>query len=120
MDDFRSDRMPTPEGKGNARGKFERAWSAYAKGVNRLPGAKPLGKVLTGSLTVDLMGFWLLWHLEGGFEGLRTLGMSRSAIYRRIGLFRKVTGVHPDEYEMTGVSIDLDAYLAEKAQFSRS
>jgi hypothetical protein len=37
--------------------------------------------------------------------------MSRSSIYRRIGMFRRVFGTHPDDYEFPGVSIDLDAYL---------
>ena len=38
--------------------------------------------------------------------------MSRSAIYRRIKLFRSLTGFHPDEYEMPGVTIDVATYLA--------
>ena len=42
-------------------------------------------------------GFWLLWHVEGGFEGLQRIGMSRSSIYRRISAFRKLMEVHPDE-----------------------
>ena len=109
--DFRSDRMPTPEGKGNARKAFEKGWAAYAKGVNKIPGVETLGKGLGGTLAVDLLGFWLCWQCEGGFEGMRRMGMSRSAIYRRIGLFRKFTGLHPDEYQMPGVTIDVAAYL---------
>jgi hypothetical protein len=35
--------------------------------------------------------------------------MSRSSIYRRIKLFRRVFGMHPDDYEFPGVTIDLDA-----------
>jgi hypothetical protein len=111
-DDFRSDRMPTPEGKGNARKTFERAWSVYAKGANKIPGVRTLGQSIGGATAVDLLGFWLVWQVEGGFEGMRRLGMSRSAIYRRISLFRKFTGLHPDEYQMPGVSIDIAAYLA--------
>lgn len=111
-EDFRSDRMPTPEGKGNARRAFDRGWAAYARGVNKLPGVGTLGERLGGSMAVDLMGFWLCWQTEGGFEGLRRLGMSRSAIYRRIGLFRKATGQHPDEYQLPGVTVDVPAYLA--------
>ncbi len=115
VDDFRSDRMATPEGKGNAKGRFTRAWDAYAKGVNKVVGpvGERLAKNLGASTTVDLIGFWLTWQTEGGYEGLRRLGMSRSAIYRRIGLFRKFMGIHPDEYEMPGVTIDLVTYLTE-------
>ncbi len=61
-------------------------------------------------MAVDLFGFWLVWHLEGGFEGLRQAGMSRSAIYRRVRLFRKAFHAHPDEFEMPGVTLDLKAY----------
>jgi hypothetical protein len=60
----------------------------------------------------DLVGFWLLWHLEGGFAGLQEMGMSRSGIYRRVQAFRTVFGAHPDTFDMPGVSIDLGAYLA--------
>lgn len=58
------------------------------------------------------MGFWLIWHLEGGFDGLQRLGMSRSAIYRRVASFRRVFGAYPDEFRFPGVTIDLPAYLA--------
>jgi hypothetical protein len=112
VDDFRSDRMPTPEGKGNARKQFERAWAAYAKGVNKIPGVRAFSQGVAGAVAVDLLGFWLGWQVEGGFEGMRRLGMSRSAIYRRIRLFRKATGLHPDEYQMPGVTIDVAAYVA--------
>jgi hypothetical protein len=97
--DFRADPMGSPEGKGIAR----RAWEVYARRSNQMlgPALRPLlepgARKPSVTLTTDLFGFWLIWHLEGGFEGYRRLGMSRSAIYRRIKLFRSVTGMHPDE-----------------------
>ena len=110
MPDFRSDRMGSPEGKGIAR----RTWDAYSKGVNRLvgPAAGPLAQRLAAPAAVDLVGFWVVWHLHGGFEGLRDLGMSRASIYRRIKLFRSSFGAHPDEYRLPGVSLDLVRYHA--------
>jgi len=36
--------------------------------------------------------------------------MSGSAIYRRVKMFRTMTGFHPDEYEMPGVSIDFEVH----------
>ena len=84
--DYRSEPMESPEGKGIAR----RAWQAYADAVNRSPLAAPLAKLLGpyGAATaVDLMGFWLVWHLEGGFEGLQRLGMSRATIYRKLAQY---------------------------------
>lgn len=106
--DFRSDRMPSPEGKGIAR----RAWDAYAAQVNRLagPAVQPLARKVAVPVMLDLMGFWLAWHLEGGFEGLQRMGMSRASIYRRISLFRRTLGVHPDEYKLPGVKLDIKRY----------
>ena len=110
--------MPSPEGKGIAR----RAWDAYAAQVNRLaaPAIEPIARKAAEKVAVpvvlDLMGFWMAWHLEGGFEGLQKMGMSRASIYRRISLFRKTLGVHPDEYELAGVELDIKAYQAAKLQ----
>lgn len=107
--------MPSPEGKGRAR----RAWEAYANAVTKVAGPAltpiltPAVRPVARELTFELMGFWLAWHLEGGFEGLtdpNKLGMSRSAVYRRITLFRRMTGVHPDEYVMPGVAVSVPAY----------
>ena len=108
MADFRSERMESPEGRGIAR----RAWDAYADAVGKRvePMVEPVARRIAAPVGVDLMGFWLTWHLEGGFEGLRELGMSRSAIYRRVSLFRQTTGVHPDEFTIPGVDLDLAAY----------
>jgi hypothetical protein len=98
--------MASPEGRGLAR----RAWEAYASAVRSSPVVESLSRKLAVPVAMDLTGFWLIWHLEGGFEGLRRLGMSRSSIYRRISMFRETMGVHPDEYEMPGVTLDLLAY----------
>ncbi len=112
--------MPSPEGEGKARGALEAAWDTYHaanKAVNRplhaaFPGIKSLMRGWVGSTTVDLFGFWLTWRLVGGFEGMRQIGMSRSTIFRRISLFRAAFGVHPDVFEMPGVTVDVEAWLA--------
>ena len=108
MTDFRSDRMDSPDGKGIAR----RAWERYAASVNRTvaPALRPLIDKVAAKGAADLLGFWLVWHLEGGYEGLRRNGMSRATIYRRISTFRRLTGQHPDEFELPGVSIDVRTY----------
>src|SRR5215211_635299 len=105
--------MESPEGKGIAR----RGWDAYANAVNRVAGpyAEPFARKAAVPVAMDLAGFWLLWHVEGGFEGLRRMGMSRSSIYRRISLFRKIFGVHPDEYQMPGVRLDIRKYQTTPA-----
>ena len=42
--------------------------------------------------------------------------MSRASIYRKVAMFRKVTGIHPDEFDLPGVDLDLAAYLSGGAQ----
>jgi hypothetical protein len=114
--DFRSEPMESPDGRGFAR----RAWDSYVRRSNQVfgPALRPLvepgARKISASLATDLFGFWLVWQLEGGFDGLRRLGMSRSAIYRRIKMFRTMTGMHPDEYVLPGVDIDLRAYRKGK------
>jgi len=115
--DFRAQRSPTPEGNGNAAGRWRLAWEAYGRAANRIAGpvlrpvVEPVALVIAGRVVEDLVGFWLLWQLEGGFEGLQKLGMSRSAVYRRIASFRKHFHEHPDDYVFPGVSLDVEAYL---------
>jgi hypothetical protein len=106
--DFRSDRMESPEGQGIAR----RAWDGYVGVVGKVttPALRPLVRMYAAGSIVDLVGFWAVWHLEGGFEGLRRMGMSRASIYRRIKLFRIAFGAHPDEFEMPGITLDLVAF----------
>ena len=107
MVDFRSDRMESPEGRGIAR----RAWESYVGGGEQgdHSGDRPLVRKYAAGSIVDLVGFWAVWHLEGGFEGLQRMGMSRASIYRRIKLFRIAFGAHPDEFEMPGITLDLVA-----------
>ena len=62
-------------------------------------------------MTVNRFGFWLVWQLEGGFEGLKRKGMSDSAIWRQVKLFRDTFGQHPDDFRMPGVTIDVEEYL---------
>jgi hypothetical protein len=109
--------MPSAEGRGRARA----AWDAYARATKRH--VQPvIEKTLVGDAirsvsansVSDLVGFWMLWHLYGGFEGLQGLGMSRSSIFRKTALFRKLFGAHPDEFEFPGVTIDVEAYLKKQ------
>ena len=115
--DFRSERMESPEGKGIAR----RGWESYVGAVGKVttPAVKPLVRKYAAGSVVDLVGFWAVWHLEGGFEGLRRMGMSRASIYRRIKLFRVAFGAHPDEFEMPGISLDLVAFREGWAERTR-
>lgn len=104
MVDFRSDPSESAEGKGIAR----RAWDSYARGVNRVagPALDPVASAWARKLTEDLVGFWVLWHTLGGFEGLERYGMHRSTIWRKVKKFRMILGQHPDEFKFVGITID--------------
>lgn len=124
MADFRSERMPSPEGEGQAKSALESAYETYYKtnkAVNkRIFGAFPeLRTMLRGNAAarlLDLYGFWLMWHACGGFEGTqKALGLSRSNMYRRVALFREVFGEHPDVCDFEGVSINPAEFLAGMA-----
>jgi len=120
MADFRSERSASPEGEGRARNALEKSWDSFYsanKGINKplmsaFPEVKTLLRGWVNSTMIDLFGFWMMWQLLGGFEGLqKNLGMSRSGIYRRVSQFRAVFGEHPDVFEFPGVTIDVEAFL---------
>jgi|JI10StandDraft_1071094.scaffolds.fasta_scaffold240777_1 hypothetical protein len=105
MVDYRSEPSESAEGAGIAR----RALDAYASSTQRATGVvlDPMAKAWARRFTEDTMGFWLLWHLLGGFEGLERFGMHKSTIWRKVRKFRQNNGgKHPDEFEMPGVVID--------------
>lgn len=110
--DYRSEPMESKEGRGLAR----RAWDSYYSTVTKAsePLLHHLASRVSARIVNDMMGFWLCWHLEGGFEGMERMGMDRATIYRKIARFRKYMKVHPDEYQMPGVTLDPAEYL--KAQ----
>jgi len=105
--------METPEGAGRAR----KAWEAYYGLVNRAvsPIVRPAMEPVARGMVEDLIGFWVMWHLYGGFEGLQEFGMHKSTIWRKVARFRKMTGEHPDMFEMPGITIDPKAYWASEA-----
>lgn len=104
--DYRADRSDTPEGKGRARG----AWDTYARAIGNLSPVRDLGARYATHHTADLLGFWLAWHLHGGFEGLVEMGMHPSTVWRKVKRFRTVFGAHPDVFELPGVDVDPAAY----------
>lgn len=106
--DFRSDPSETPEGRGLAR----RAWEAYVKKVEPVtkaatPVLEPVAMAWGRKRAGDMIGFWTLWHVFGGFEGLETrYGMHRATIWRKVAQFRQMFGEHPDVYRFEGITID--------------
>ena len=115
--DLRAEAMDTAEGRGVAR----RAWDAYAEKVNELarPITTPLIRSMAARWSEDLLGFYVMWHLYGGFEGLRRAGMARSTIFRKLKRFRLVFGTHPDSYEIAGIKLDPEAFWESEGHFAK-
>lgn len=120
--------MPSPEGEGRAKSSLESAYETYYKAnksINkRIFGAFPeLRNALrgyAGARLIDLLGFWLVWQVCGGFEGTqKALGISKSQMFRRIALFREAFGEHPDVCEFPGVSINPAEFAAGLADRSK-
>lgn len=101
--DLRKERMDTPEGLGRAR----RVWTGWSESVGlERPAAWDRAFARVGEKhMMGMFGFWMTWHLFGGFEGMRRAGWSRATIYRHLKRFRTEMGVHPDEYQLNGVDI---------------
>lgn len=105
------------DSRGRSREGLGLAWARYRDAVNRLsqagllPGFTEAAEKITREHVLSQLGFWLVWQLEGGFEGMRRVGMSEATIYRKIKAFRQTFGKHPDEMVYPGVTVDVEAYL---------
>lgn len=104
--DFRSEPSDTPEGSGVAR----RTWDAYIRGFDKVAGpvVDPFSAGLARKWAGEMIGFWVLWHAYGGFEGLERFGMHKSTIWRKVKKFRLVFGQHPDTFRFEGIDIDVE------------
>lgn len=107
--DYRSEKMESSEGLGRARDR----WAAYIDSLDPVI----VGAVYDDGLpffdsdwakeTSELVGFWIAWHLAGGFAALERAGWNRATIFRKARRFRAVFGQHPDEYEFPWITLDL-------------
>ena|ERR1035437_10149421 len=108
--DYRSAAMHSREGEGRAKRAYEEAGGPL-KGRGATKGRGVAG-ALARQINEDVLGFWLLWHIRGGFDGLERHGMHRATIFRKVNRFRELYGVHPDVYELPGISIDVKTFVA--------
>ena len=107
--------MDSPEGKGRAR----KAWDAYANAVNKAaaPALEQVIDPYARKQVNELIGFYVLWHLYGGFEGLvERGGMHPSTVWPKVKKFRLAFKEHPDTYLMPGVKLDPADYWADAAK----
>jgi hypothetical protein len=128
--------MDSLEGAGIARRRWKEFHDAVPDdvwqdiGEARGPAVEPKNDALDEAIRHDiaeavieranLLGFWLAWHLAGGFAELEQGGWHRATIHRRIRRFRECYDCHPDEFRLPWLRLDLDkawrAYLVELAR----
>ena len=133
--DYRSDKSDTVEGRGNAGAR----WDAYHFNLDDdvLAEAFPsptssvedYDEFVRDDIAADareeseLIGFWVAWHLAGGFHALESGGWHRATIFRKVRRFRSRYGVHPDEYSFPWITLDLEkawaAGIANRIQTNR-
>lgn len=109
--DWRKQKMESAEGSGKARAAWDRVPGTNKAAFDR-SSSGGLRQELSVRETEGALGFWLLWHIHGGFDGLRRFGMSRSTIYKQISRFRAGFGEHPDDFCLPGITIDVAMYWA--------
>ena len=108
--DFRSDKSDSAEGGRVAVNR----WAGYHHNLDEdvvaqafstpAQSMEELDPEIRDALAADalerseLIGFWVAWHLAGGFDNLERGGWHRATIFRKIRRFRATYGAHPDEF----------------------
>jgi hypothetical protein len=122
--DFRSDKSETTEGGRVAVAR----WAGYHHDLDEDVVAQAfsttnqsiedLNEEIREEMAADalerseLIGFWVAWHLAGGFDNLERGGWHRATIFRKVRRFRAAFGSHPDEYVFPWIDLDLTAAWA--------
>jgi hypothetical protein len=115
--DFRAEKSDSVEGVGKAADR----WFAYidtldedvlaeafpmsAVDVEEYPDFKRDDIAADAMEQSELIGFWVVWHLAGGFAALEEGGWHRATIFRKIRRFRARYGAHPDEYTFSFIRL---------------
>jgi len=117
--DFRADKSESVEGGGRAAGRLR----AYLDTLNEetLAEAFPMqalepeenyDDLVRDDIAADaveqseLIGFWVTWHMAGGFAALEAGGWHRATLFRKIRRFRTRYGAHPDEFMFPFIRLD--------------
>jgi len=126
--DFRSDKMDSLEGLGVARARWHDFHDSvpdelYAE-ISEIEGNDVHPDELPDEVRdeiasavierSELLGFWLTWHLAGGFANLERGGWHRATIHRKIRRFRAEFDRHPDEFRLPWLRLDLQKAWREQ------
>jgi hypothetical protein len=131
--DYRSEAMETPEGKGIARDRYETFMDENLRDLvefyldprnpppshnydddEDIPGELLERWAEEAREESELIGFWVAWHLAGGFEHLVRSGWHRATIYRKVHRFRARYNKHPDEYVFEHIKLNHPGYWEDQ------
>ena len=124
--DFRSDKSDSAEGGRVAVHRWAgyhhnldedvvaQAFSTPAQSMEELDAEIRDGLAADALERSELIGFWVAWHLAGGFDNLERGGWHRATIFRKIRRFRATYGAHPDEFVFPWIQLDLDTAWSEQ------
>ncbi len=129
--DYRDQKMATLEGHGIAASLWEEFLDDEIEGLaeqaqerGRFKAAQPRLEYWPEDIRdevatqvreeAELLGFWLAWHLAGGFRQLEQSGWHRATIFRKVRQFRDAYGAHPDETDFPWLTLDLRSYWRDK------
>lgn len=74
-------------------------WNVLAVVGGMIPGVTPVAQGFARSTVQRLLGFWLMWQLFGGRQGLFDAGaISHSTCYRQENEFRRVFGAEVGDW----------------------
>jgi hypothetical protein len=127
--DYRADRSESIEGRGLAAAR--RAAFRYTLDDDVLAEAFPSGRATIEAFTElvrddiaadareesELIGFWVAWHLAGGFANLERSGWHRATVFRKVKAFRNRFGAHPDDYRFSWIRLDLHKAWQEQVEY---
>jgi hypothetical protein len=124
--DFRSDKSDSVEGDRRAAARWDsyhlnlddevlaEAFSSSGQSAEDYPDFVRDDIAADAMEESELIGFWVAWHLAGGFAALEAGGWHRATIFRKVKRFRARYGVHPDEFSFPWISLDLEKAWATK------
>ena len=124
--DFRTEKMDSPEGRGVAAERWagfhlalpdDVVAEAFDSSPHTIDDLDPEVRDDIAAEAIErseLIGFWVAWHLAGGFANLERGGWHRATIFRKVRRFRTVFGNHPDEHTFPWIDLDLRAAWTER------
>lgn len=75
------------------------AWEVLGLIGGAIPGVSAISRGVARSSVQRLLGFWVMWHLYGGLQGILSHGvMAQSTAYRQVTEFRAVFGQEVEDW----------------------